>query len=126
MSTALDTSRPAGTRADSIRGTRDYIAPEQVEKGFLTPATDIYNFGATMYFLLAGKHVPAIMPAQNDNAHFIAHPVSDVEAPNSLNPRVPPRLSNLILRCIERETKSRPSCMEDVIAVLEDQAANYS
>lgn len=117
---------PSGTLANSIRGTRDYIAPEQVEKGFLTPATDIYNFGATMYFLLTGKHVPAIMPAQNDSAHFIAHVETTVEPPAAINPRIPPRLDKLILRCIERDIKDRPSRMDDVIAVLEDQAANYS
>jgi len=42
----------AGSRAQSIRGTREYMAPEQVSRGYITPLTDVYNFGATMYHLL--------------------------------------------------------------------------
>ena len=51
-----------GSRAESIKGTREYIAPEQVDGGQLTEKTDIYNFGASMYFLFAGRHLPAFIP----------------------------------------------------------------
>ncbi len=65
-------SCPAGSMVNSIRGTRDYMAPEQVDMGRITPRTDIYNFGATIYYVLTEHYVPALMPAQGDRSHFIA------------------------------------------------------
>ena len=60
-----------GSRAESIKGTREYIAPEQVDGGQLTEKTDVYNFGASMYFLFAGRHLPAFIPVPGDASHFI-------------------------------------------------------
>ena len=104
--------------ATSIRGTRDYMAPEQVNMGHLTARTDIYNFGATMYFLLAGRHVPALIPAQGDNSHFIPANGLNTPAPRSINPRVPPILDQMVLRCVATEPIERPSCMDEVTDVL--------
>ena len=42
-------------------GTPDYIAPEQVHRRQITPKTDIYNFGATMYWVLTQQHIPTAM-----------------------------------------------------------------
>ena len=44
---------PVGTAKKRIQGTPDYIAPEQVKCLPVSFRTDIYNFGATMYWALA-------------------------------------------------------------------------
>ena len=108
----------AGSWARSIRGTRDYMAPEQVEMRQLTEKTDIYNFGATIYFLLTDRHVPALIPAQGDSSLFISSPVMKPVPPRSLNPNVPRVLEKMILRCVETEMVARPSCIEEVLNVL--------
>jgi len=108
----------AGSSATSIRGTRDYMAPEQVNMGRLTEKTDIYNFGATMYFLLTGKFVPALIPAVGDKSHFIAPLNHEPVSPRSLNRSVSPMLDEVILRCVRREVIERPSCIEEVMEVL--------
>jgi serine/threonine-protein kinase len=46
---------PKGTAKQRIQGTPDYIAPEQVKCAEVTPQTDIYNFGATLYWTLTGS-----------------------------------------------------------------------
>ncbi len=46
-------------------GTPGYIAPEVVGGGTYTPAADRYAFGATVFFLITGRHPSAgIKPAQ--------------------------------------------------------------
>jgi len=50
-----------GTVKERIQGTVDYIAPEQVFRHEITPATDVYNLGATMYWALTGQHIPTAM-----------------------------------------------------------------
>ncbi len=109
-----------GSPATSIRGTRDYMAPEQVNMGQLTEKTDIYNFGATMYYLFSGKHLPALIPAVGEASHFIAGDISQVVSPRSLNPRVPPLLSDIILRSVRKVAIERPSCIEEVLGVLNE------
>ena len=57
-------SRLAQRRA-RISGTRSYIAPEVIQRQHLTPAADIYSFGATIYELLAARP-PFISPDRDE------------------------------------------------------------
>lgn len=107
-----------GLRAHSIRGTRDYMAPEQIDMGCLTERTDIYNFGATMYFLVTGRHIPSIMPAQGDVADSVWHRAVKPQAPRALNPNVPFPLDRMIMHCVNKDAFNRPSHMEEVLDAL--------
>lgn len=111
-------SCPAGSQPMSIRGTRDYMAPEQVDMGPLTEKTDIYNLGATMYFLFGGRHAPALIPQPGDNSHFIG--TREWEAPSLREsvPGIPAELDEIVLRCLRQRTFERPSCVEEVRETL--------
>jgi len=58
----LGQSCPVGTVKQRIQGTPDFIAPEQVHRRPLDPATDVYNFGATLYWTLTGQPIPTVLP----------------------------------------------------------------
>ena len=51
-----------GTRKTRIQGTPGYIAPEQASRKRITERTDVYNFGATMYWTFARKVIPTVLP----------------------------------------------------------------
>jgi serine/threonine protein kinase len=55
------------TGLNAIVGTALYMAPEQVAKGNVTPATDIYALGAVAYHCIAGQP-----PFDGDNALQVA------------------------------------------------------
>lgn len=104
-----------GTVKPRIQGTPDYIAPEQVHRRPITPKTDIYNFGATMYWVLTRQHVPTAL-AKGDSLvgslddNLIAKPTPAVE----LNPRVPAKLNELVMHCVEVDPERRPHSMREV------------
>jgi serine/threonine protein kinase/DNA-binding SARP family transcriptional activator len=43
------------TLAGGIQGTIDYISPEQLEEGSVSPQSDIYSLGAVLYEMITGK-----------------------------------------------------------------------
>lgn len=50
--------RVVGGVADTVEGTRGYMAPEVLESGEYSAASDRYAFGALTYFVLTGDHPP--------------------------------------------------------------------
>ncbi len=48
---------PAGTRKNSFVGTAEYVAPEVLNSGPATTATDLWSLGAILGFLATGAHV---------------------------------------------------------------------
>lgn len=47
---------PSLNTADSVIGSLDYISPEQVRNEAVTPQTDIYSLGVTLYEMITGQH----------------------------------------------------------------------
>jgi len=111
----LGQSCKIGTVKERIQGTPDYIAPEQVHRRAITPKTDIYNLGATMYWTLTRKAIPTALASQDSlvgsrEDHMIEKAAPAIE----LNPRIHPRLSELIMHCIEVDPDKRPESMHAV------------
>ncbi len=106
-----------GTVKQRIQGTPDYIAPEQVKCEAVTPRTDVYNLGATMYAVLTGgKTVPTLYTLKRGDNSFLID--SAVPSPRDLNPRVPETLSNLVMECVRVNPAKRPD-MPDVARRLD-------
>ena len=111
-----------GTIKERIQGTPDYIAPEQVKRLPITPKTDMFNLGATMYWLLTGKRVPTMMPrkGRSDTIQLRSDkPEKALQSPIDLVPSCPPALSNLILECVAKDPNDRPDHMQMVMDRVE-------
>jgi len=106
-------SCPSGEVKPRVQGTPDYIAPEQVRREPITPRTDVFNLGATMYRMLTGRHIPTLMP----NKREVVGKTVEIQAlrpPMELNPDVPQSLSGLILECVRDDARERPTNMNYV------------
>jgi eukaryotic-like serine/threonine-protein kinase len=111
-----------GTVKSRIQGTPDYIAPEQVGRGPLTPATDVFNFGATMYWCCTDHHIPTLIPKKKDKSSVPTAPVNEnrePKAPHELNPQIPMPLSRVIMDCVQNRPSHRPQDFTAVIPRLE-------
>jgi serine/threonine protein kinase len=109
----LGQSCKIGTVKERIQGTPDYIAPEQVHRRAIIPKTDIYNLGATMYWTLTRKHIPTALAKEDSlmgslDDSMIPRPKPAIE----LNPRIHPRLNELVMQCVEIDPDKRPDSME--------------
>lgn len=113
-----------GTVKKRIQGTPGYMAPEQAHRQAITPATDIYNFGATMYWVLLHEVIPTAMPPKDDSnslysgaldAEMVAPPVPPAEK----NPKIHQLLSQQIMDCVKLDPSERPESMDVVANRLE-------
>lgn len=101
-----------GTIKERIQGTPDYIAPEQVHRREITPKTDIYNFGATMYWVLTRRNIPTALAKGDSLQQTIDDSLIEKPTPpRQLNPRIPEALSDLIMHCVEVDADKRPADM---------------
>lgn len=110
-------SCPIGHRKQRIQGTPQYIAPEQVKRGILDQRTDVFNIGASMYWVLTGKTYPTVM---SDDASEISLASSrKVQRPDEVNSEVPTALSKLVMDCCSDDPAKRPENMAEFMARLE-------
>jgi len=113
-------SCPIGFRKQRIQGTPDYIAPEQVARHPLDQRTDVFNLGATMYWVVTGKWFRTLLNMGETGAKKIEIDArSGSEPPVQVNPDVPLALSRLIMECCAPRPDDRPQDMKEVISRLE-------
>ena len=109
-------SCPIGHRKPRIQGTPDYIAPEQVHRRNLTAQTDVFNLGATLYWVLTGRAYPTMIAKKGGRDSSI---VKAVPTPQKLNPEIPSVLSRLVMEACSFRRSDRPKDMQQVISKLE-------
>lgn len=103
-------------------GTPAYMAPEQAAGD---PATDqradIYAFGMMAYEMLAG-HAP--FAGRTAQAMLAAHAVETPTSIAALRPATPPRLAELVMRCVEKRPGDRPQSAAEIVRVLESATSS--
>lgn len=108
-----------GTAKQRIQGTPDFISPEQVKCEAVSVRTDVFNFGATMYWALTGKGLPTLFNIQKNKSENSLLFDGLISTPASLNPRLPESLSNLVMECVKTNPLKRPADMKEVARRLE-------
>jgi len=105
-------------RKERIQGTPDYIAPEQVQRLPLDQRTDVFNLGATMYWVLTSEKYPTAIrgPDFRGGINVVTSdkPISPIEH----NEKIPVALSTLVMECCRDNPAERPADMGQVIARL--------
>ena len=102
-----------------IQGTPDYIAPEQVHRAPIDQRTDVFNLGATLYWLTTGRAFPTLIHSTRRIGGLdLAGPKQAVPA-HEINRDVPPALSKLIIECCQERPQDRPDNMEQILTRFE-------
>lgn len=108
------------TVKERIQGTPDFIAPEQVEKRPVTARTDIFNFGASLYWALSQHKIPTMYTVRKSKRETLRD--EQMTPPSKYNPLVPEELSKLVMECIRLDPIHRPRDMGEVVRGLDEFA----
>jgi eukaryotic-like serine/threonine-protein kinase len=108
---------PSGTSKKRVQGTPDYIAPEQVRCKTLNYYTDVYGFGATLYWALTSHKVPTLYTVKRSERNILKE--QNFPRPHELNPSVPEGLSELVMDCVRVNPGYRPESIGEVLKRLE-------
>jgi len=124
---------------DMVGGTRGYMSPEQ-EAGVkaLTPASDIFSVGVIYYELLTGvrpQYDPAgelIPPSafcdvllSSDDQNFFNDDALDIDALSREVVNIVDYLDLVVVRCLQKEPRSRFKSIEELKAVIEKAGHDF-
>lgn len=90
------------THVGTAVGSPGFLAPEQVRGAAVTPATDVFAFGATIAFALTGESPFGSGASSEVMLYRVVHEEPDLAG-------VPPVLAPLIGACLAKEPGERPA-----------------
>ncbi|WCN80985.1 serine/threonine-protein kinase [Micromonospora sp. LH3U1] len=92
----------------ALLGTPAYLAPERLDNGQVSPATDVYAVGLLLYRMLTGR-LP--WQASTTTQMLRAHMYNDPE-PMQAVPGLPDQVVDLVGRCLAKRPEDRPATSE--------------
>jgi formylglycine-generating enzyme required for sulfatase activity len=117
------TTTEALTRTGQILGTPAYMSPEQARGEPVDFRADLFSLGSVFYELTTG-----VAPFQGTDVWSILYSVVHTQPtpPHERDPAVPPDLSALVMKMLEKEPGGRPQSAAKLIAsfaILEKRLA---
>jgi serine/threonine protein kinase len=103
LSKRLASHDASKTRTAGLLGTLDYVAPEQIRAGEITPATDVYALGCLLFHALTGR-VP--FPLDTEEAKLWAH-LSEPPPKPSAQAGVPSGLDAVVAKAMSKKPGDR-------------------
>ena len=109
--------------AGEISGTPAYMAPEQVEGGAVTPATDVYAMGVVLFEMITGAR-PFVADTPLKTA--VKRLQEPAPSPRIHLPDLDDRWEAAILRCLARQAADRFASPDEAVAALSDEFLSLS
>ena len=108
------------TRTGAVIGTPAYMSPEQARGRPTDFRTDLFSLGVVLYRAATGE-----APFRGEDSFAVARQIveTDPPAPARVVPDLPPGLSALVMRLLQKDPAARPASAQDVAEELARIAA---
>jgi serine/threonine-protein kinase len=104
-------------------GTAGYMSPEQALGRPAGPASDQFAFGAILYEMLTGQHA---FQRESRSETLEAIVSADPRPVQTLNPRVPASLRQIVARCLSKDPAARYASTHDLERALRQVRSDVS
>src|SRR2546428_7134325 len=103
------------TGSGAIVGTPNYMAPEQVTNGPITPATDLFSVGCLLYELLSYRK-----PFEGETVHGVLYQVltTDPKPLRTMAPSIPAALERVVGKALNKVPEDRYQSARQLQAAL--------
>lgn len=121
LAKTLEANLTGMTRAGAVLGTPLYMSPEQVEGKPIDQRSDIYALGLILYEMLTG-----VLPFQGDSTYQVMYQRVHQfpRKPELLTPDLPPYLSRICMRCVDKDPAMRYQNPREILADLRSGVAS--
>jgi len=108
------------TETGAILGTVDYMSPEQAKGDVPDHRSDIFSLGVMMFEMFTGT-----LPFRASNALsvMVKRVHEDAPQPSTVRPGMPPWLSAIILRAMQRSPEARYQNLQELVRDIDRQRA---
>jgi serine/threonine protein kinase len=106
---------PQETEAGVVLGTVGYMSPEQVRGTAVDQRADIFAFGAIVYEMLTGKRAFQKPTSAETLTAILNEDPPDI---SQIVPGIPPALSGIVHRCLEKSPEQRFQSASDLAVAL--------
>lgn len=100
---------------DAVKGTIAYLSPEQIQQTQVSPQTDIYALGITLYEMLAGKHPFHEMPIGLMIMKHLQESLPDIR---DLHADLPDGIDEIIQNATAKDPSERYASVLELVADL--------
>ncbi len=108
------------TMGGVLLGTAAYMSPEQAAGRPADRRSDVWAFGVVLLEMLGGRQVFT----GESVSHVLAAVLKDQPDWGSLSPPLPPKLADLLQRCLRKDPKRRLQAIGDARVALEEWLAD--
>ncbi len=109
------------TRAGSVLGTPEFMAPEQCQGAPVTPATDVYALGGCLFALIAGRP-PFIGEGSDTMALIFKHVREQPPRLDQVQPDATPAIAELVDKCLAKDPQRRFADATELLVAIEQLA----